>query len=87
MRPTNIRTKLDSSSRATNRALATWRMDTRNQRAESFGAGAYRAANPAELRNALERAFKDDAPVVIEVKVERGSGVSPWPFIHPEPPQ
>jgi len=55
--------------------------------AESFGAGAYRATNPAELRKALESAFKDDAPVVIEVMVERGSEVSPWPFIHPEPPQ
>jgi len=55
--------------------------------AESFGAGAYRASNPAELRIALEKAFKDDAPVVIEVMVDRGSEVSPWPFTLPEPPQ
>jgi acetolactate synthase-1/2/3 large subunit len=54
--------------------------------AESFGASAYRATNAAELRTALERAFKDDAPVVIEVMVERGSEVSPWPFIHPAMP-
>lgn len=53
--------------------------------AESFGAVGYRAANPGELKTSLERAFKDDAPVVIEVPVERGSEVSPWPFLHPEP--
>ena len=53
--------------------------------AESFGAVGYRAANPGELKTRLERAFKDDAPVVIEVPVERGSEVSPWPFLHPEP--
>jgi len=54
--------------------------------AESFGASAYRATNAKELRTALERAFKDDAPVVIEVMVERGSEVSPWSFIHPDIP-
>jgi len=54
--------------------------------AESFGAVAYRATSPAELKKTLERAFKDDAPVVIEVPVERGSEVTPWTFIHPAPP-
>jgi acetolactate synthase-1/2/3 large subunit len=55
--------------------------------AESFGAIAYRATNPKEFRVALERAFKDDAPVIIEVIVETGSEVPPWSFIHPAPPQ
>lgn len=54
--------------------------------AESFGVQAYRANNPMELRAVLEKALAADAPVVIEVPVERGSEVSPWPFIHPEPP-
>jgi acetolactate synthase-1/2/3 large subunit len=51
--------------------------------AESFGALAYRVRNPGEFRPALERAFAADAPVVIEVTVERGSEASPWPFLHP----
>ncbi len=55
--------------------------------AESFGAVAYRATNAKEFRTALERAFKDDAPVIIEVIVETGSEVSPWSFIHPAPPE
>ena len=53
--------------------------------AESFGAAAYRADNPRQLRTTLERAFKDDAPVIIEVPLERGSEASPWPFINPRP--
>ena len=53
---------------------------------ESFGAVAYRVDNPADFRPVLARAFKDDAPVVIEVALERGSEASPWPFINPEPP-
>lgn len=55
--------------------------------AESFGAVGYRATNPTELKERLEHAFKEDAPVIIEVPVERGSEVSPWSFIHPEPPE
>jgi acetolactate synthase-1/2/3 large subunit len=55
--------------------------------AESFGAVAYRATNATEFRTALERAFKDDAPVIIEVIVETGSEVPPWSFIHPAPPE
>jgi acetolactate synthase I/II/III large subunit len=31
----------------------------------------------------LEKAFADEAPVVIEVMVEPGSEASPWPFLHP----
>ncbi len=54
---------------------------------ESFGAVAYRVDNPAYLRPVLERAFKDNAPVVIEVRSEPGSEASPWPFLQPEPPK
>lgn len=53
--------------------------------AESFGAKGYRADTPAELKRALETAFTDDAPVVIEVQSARGADSSPWPFLHPEP--
>jgi acetolactate synthase-1/2/3 large subunit len=55
--------------------------------AESFGAIGYGVSSAAELRPVLEKAFKDDAPVIIEVSVETGSEVSPWSFIHPEPPK
>lgn len=55
--------------------------------AESFGAVAFRVRSPGELRGCLEKAFAAGAPVVIEVVVERGSEASPWPFLHPEPPQ
>ena len=54
--------------------------------AESFDVAAYRVGSPAALRPALEKALSADAPVVIEVTVERGSEVSPWPFTLPEPP-
>jgi acetolactate synthase-1/2/3 large subunit len=48
--------------------------------AQSFGAEAERARNPAELRAALKRAFKRrDLPTVIEVPV--GPMPSPWEFI------
>lgn len=51
--------------------------------AESFGVAAYRVRNPGEFRPALEKAFAANAPVVIEVMVERGAESSPWPFLHP----
>lgn len=51
--------------------------------AESFGVAAYRVRNPSEFRPALEKAFAADAPVVIEVMIERGAEASPWPFLHP----
>lgn len=54
--------------------------------AESFGVKGIRATNPSELKAALETALAAEAPVVIEVPVERGSDTSPWPFIHPAPP-
>jgi len=48
--------------------------------AESFGAAAERARDPAELRGALRRAFaRRDAPTLIEVPV--GPLPSPWEFI------
>jgi acetolactate synthase-1/2/3 large subunit len=51
--------------------------------AESFGALAYRATTPAELKPILEKALSEDGPVVIEVPCERGSECSPWKFIMP----
>ena len=51
--------------------------------AESFGAAGYRAKSPAELKAALEKAFAQSGPVLIEVPIERGAEASPWPFLHP----
>jgi acetolactate synthase-1/2/3 large subunit len=49
--------------------------------AESFGASAERAKDPAALRAALRRGFaRRDGPTVIEVPV--GPMPSPWEFIH-----
>jgi acetolactate synthase-1/2/3 large subunit len=49
--------------------------------AESFGASAERAKDPAALRAALRRAFaRRDGPTLIEVPV--GPMPSPWEFIH-----
>jgi len=53
------------------------------QLARSFGATAYRAATPVELRSALQSAQSDSGPVLIEVPSEPGSESSPWPFLHP----
>ena len=51
--------------------------------AESFGATAYRAKTPAELKAALEKGFAQSGPALIEVPTERGSEVSPWPCLNP----
>jgi acetolactate synthase-1/2/3 large subunit len=51
--------------------------------AESFGAAGYLAKTPAQLKAALEKGFAQSGPVLIEVPVERGSEVSPWPYLHP----
>ncbi len=49
--------------------------------AESFGAAAERAKDPAGLREAIKRGFaRRDGPTVIEVPV--GPMPSPWEFIH-----
>lgn len=55
--------------------------------AQSFGVKAMKATDPAELKDALEEALAANAPVLIEVPVERGSDGSPWPFIHPAAPE
>jgi acetolactate synthase-1/2/3 large subunit len=51
--------------------------------AESFGVSASSVSSPQALRPALERALAADRPVLIEVKVPRGSESDPWQFIHP----
>jgi acetolactate synthase-1/2/3 large subunit len=49
--------------------------------AESFGAAAERAKNPASLRAALKRGLAHrDGPTIIDVPV--GAMPSPWEFIH-----
>ena len=52
--------------------------------AESFGAAAYRAKTPAELKAALEKGFAASGPVLIEVPGEPGADASPWPYLHPK---
>ena len=42
---------------------------------------AYRAKTTDELKLALEKAFDLDAPVLIEVPVDRTTEVSPWEFL------
>jgi acetolactate synthase-1/2/3 large subunit len=51
--------------------------------ARSFGAAAFAVRSPQELRPALTKALAAKAPALIEVLVEPGSEVSPWPFLHP----
>jgi acetolactate synthase-1/2/3 large subunit len=51
--------------------------------AESFGALAYRAKTPTELKKYLEKALTENGPTIIEVPCERGSEISPWKFILP----
>ena len=51
--------------------------------AESFGVQGMRATSPDALRQALAKALSADAPVLIEVPVERGSEASPWRFLAP----
>jgi acetolactate synthase I/II/III large subunit len=48
--------------------------------ADSFGAAAERARDPAQLRAALKRAIARREPSLIEVPV--GPLPSPWEFIH-----
>ena len=47
--------------------------------AEAFGAAAYRAESPAELRAVLERSLGERGPAIIEVPV--GEMATPWPHI------
>ncbi len=53
---------------------------------ESFGVKSFRATSPNELKLMIAEALKLNAPVLIEVPIEKGSEASPWPFIHPPPP-
>lgn len=53
---------------------------------DSFGVKTYRATSPAELKAMVTEALELNAPVLIEVPIEKGSEASPWPFIHPAPP-
>jgi len=52
--------------------------------AESFGAKAFRATTPDQLKTKLETALSLDEPVIIEVPCERGSESSPWEFLMPD---
>lgn len=54
--------------------------------AESFGMRGVAVSSPEALRPELERALADDAPNLIEVRLERGMEANPWPFIHPRFP-
>ena len=47
--------------------------------AESFGIGAYRATNPAELQTAIERAFRTGGPALVHVPV--GDMPSVWDLV------
>ncbi|MDB6042591.1 MAG: hypothetical protein JWM63_1142 [Gammaproteobacteria bacterium] len=51
--------------------------------AQSFGVSASAVKSPDALRPVLERALAADEPVLIEVKVPRGSDGDPWLFIQP----
>jgi len=35
------------------------------------------------LKAALEKGFAHSGPVLVEVPIERGAEVSPWPYLHP----
>ena len=51
--------------------------------ADSFGVAGRRVASPTQLKPVLAQAIEADAPVLIEVVIEKGSEASPWEFIHP----
>lgn len=50
--------------------------------ADAFGAGFYRATDPADLKPKLADALAANRPALIEVPVDPDSEVSPWPLIH-----
>jgi acetolactate synthase-1/2/3 large subunit len=56
------------------------------QLAAAFGVGGARVESPAGLRLALEQAFGDGRPWLIEIRVPRDSEADPWRFIHPARP-
>ena len=51
--------------------------------ARSFGIEATRVNDPQGLQRELDVALTRGAPCLIEVQVEPGSEISPWPFLHP----
>lgn len=51
--------------------------------AESFGMEGHRVNTPDALRPVLENALGANAPMLIEIQVNRASEVSPWEFIMP----
>ena len=53
---------------------------------DSFGVKTFRATSPDELKSLIIEALVLNAPVLIEVPIEKGSEASPWPFLHPAPP-
>lgn len=55
--------------------------------AKSFGARAWRATSPDALKTALSQALELDVPAVIEVPIGQSEETSPWPLLHPAPPQ
>jgi acetolactate synthase-1/2/3 large subunit len=54
--------------------------------ANSFGAKGLEVESPEQLEVAISKGFREKGPVVIVVTFERGSESSPWPFVHPAPP-
>ncbi|MGH6617561.1 thiamine pyrophosphate-dependent enzyme [Sphingomonas sp.] len=52
--------------------------------ADSYGIRSWVVDSPSEMRPALEAALALGAPALIQVRVARGSEVSPWSFISPQ---
>ncbi|GAC18665.1 thiamine pyrophosphate-dependent enzyme [Paraglaciecola arctica] len=48
--------------------------------AESFGAAGYLATDPESMRTAIQKAFAQDGPAIIEVKLNEFFP-APWPFL------
>jgi len=53
------------------------------QLAFSFGIQGRRVSSPVDLEIALAKALAMPSPTLIEVKIDRATEQSPWPFIHP----
>ena len=49
---------------------------------EAFGVDGYSISQPTELKSILAKAIENNRPAIIEVKIERGTEVSPWKYIH-----
>ena len=53
--------------------------------ADSFGVRGLCATSPPQLERQLRESFDADAPVLIEVPLEPGAEISPWPLLMPAP--